>query len=208
MKIEKEWKELQDIRWKEYLSGVTGFFNTGGKGVDLVRKTIDQTINGRCLDVGCGVLPLPPYMETHFIQWYGIDPLEGNTERSFPFKQACAEDMPFKDEFFNGVLFSTSLDHVKDPVVAISEAYRVLKPGGYLFIWGGICPNDKKYKKWLYGPQPAFYDKHHMWAFTNLSILILTYKFTLIKRIAFRRKIMHCIKGFNIQETIFIFKKP
>lgn len=39
--------------------------------------------------------------------------------------------MPFADHSFDLVVHSDTLEHVKGPVTALSECYRVLAPGGY-----------------------------------------------------------------------------
>ena len=43
-----------------------------------------------------------------------------------------AEDLPFKDNSFDGVLSYAVLEHVKQPFAAAKEIIRVLKPGGTL----------------------------------------------------------------------------
>jgi SAM-dependent methyltransferase len=44
-----------------------------------------------------------------------------------------AEELPFKDETFDGVLCLNVLEHVKDPFKAAREIARVMKPGGRLY---------------------------------------------------------------------------
>ena len=46
--------------------------------------------------------------------------------------EADAADLPFSDESFDAALLISMLHHVDDPAVAISEACRVLAPGGVL----------------------------------------------------------------------------
>ncbi len=48
---------------------------------------------------------------------------------------ADAKALPFRDEVFGGVVSTGSLHHWKDPLGALSEAYRVLKPGGYALMY-------------------------------------------------------------------------
>ncbi|MBM3228992.1 class I SAM-dependent methyltransferase [Candidatus Parvarchaeota archaeon] len=43
-----------------------------------------------------------------------------------------ALDLPFKDNFADIVVYADVLEHIADDKRAVAQAYRVLKPGGYL----------------------------------------------------------------------------
>jgi SAM-dependent methyltransferase len=47
---------------------------------------------------------------------------------------ALGDDLPFKDKTLDYVLTSHVIEHFFDPVKALNEWYRVIKPGGYIFI--------------------------------------------------------------------------
>jgi predicted SAM-dependent methyltransferase len=47
---------------------------------------------------------------------------------------ASGDDLPFKDETVDFVVSSHVLEHFYDPVKAIQEWLRVVKPGGYVFM--------------------------------------------------------------------------
>jgi SAM-dependent methyltransferase len=77
----------------------------------------------------------------------GVDAVEKrimqarNREQFHPavkFLYASAEELPFVDAFFDGVLLNEVLEHVTDEVKALREIYRILRPGGYLVI---MSPN-------------------------------------------------------------------
>lgn len=53
------------------------------------------------------------------------------------------ENIPFPDEYFHMIISSHVLEHVKNLENAISELYRVLKPGGVGFI---AFPANFKYE--------------------------------------------------------------
>lgn len=199
MKEPELWKELQGLEWDLYKKIPVGTFSVDGLiGAEMTGYIINAVIPyGRCLDVGCGALPMPAYMKTaETVNFIGIDPYEGDQKREFPFYCGYAEELPFEDKSFEGVLFATSLDHVIEPEKALSEAYRVIVEEGYLFIWTGLKKNDKKFREWFNSPKPARYNKYHMWAFTEKTLMDLIKDFIMEKKVTVRGN-----------ETIFVFKK-
>jgi len=47
---------------------------------------------------------------------------------------ADGADLPFKDEEYDYVISSHLIEHFYDPIAAIEEWLRVIKPGGYVFM--------------------------------------------------------------------------
>lgn len=92
---------------------------------------------GKILDVGCGILELPGYLdfeEKENFEFYGIDPIDNNSFRGIRVT-GCAEFMPFLDNSLDAVIFATSLDHVCSFERTIRETYRVLSEGGKAIVW-------------------------------------------------------------------------
>jgi len=54
------------------------------------------------------------------------------------FQTAAAEEMPFPEESFDGVLLNEVLEHVRDETRTLREMQRLLRPAGYLFV---LSPN-------------------------------------------------------------------
>jgi SAM-dependent methyltransferase len=85
---------------------------------------------GRLLDIGCGngekkvVIP----ENAHYI---GMDHPTTLHEKSFIDIFATADDIPFTSNSFDTVLCTGVLEHLEEPFCAISEAFRILRPGGY-----------------------------------------------------------------------------
>jgi SAM-dependent methyltransferase len=52
----------------------------------------------------------------------------------------CAEDLPFPDSSFDGILMALTLSFVADPQKALRECSRVLRPDGRLLL--GVIPRD------------------------------------------------------------------
>lgn len=98
---------------------------------DLRNLTADA--KGILLDIGCDD---PNNTVKHFppnIQYIGLDPLYYIPSEHFKI-HSIAEFLPFKDQSFDSICFGTSLDHTFDAYLAISEAVRVLKKGGNLYL--------------------------------------------------------------------------
>lgn len=93
------------------------------------------------LDIGCGLHPTEPHYVKHLklSGYLGIEPLTAPVERNYPcLSGVIAEDLPMKNATAGAAIFSTSLDHIEDPVSAISEVLRVLEPGSPLYFWLGV----------------------------------------------------------------------
>ncbi len=75
---------------------------------------------------------------------YGLDPSEEALriarKRGVKIVKGVAEALPFPPEYFDLVLFITSLEFVSHPRKALKEAWRVLKDNGYLII--GLIDRD------------------------------------------------------------------
>jgi SAM-dependent methyltransferase len=92
---------------------------------------------GKVLDVGCGILPMPGYLDfpdKNGFELVGLDPID---DRSFQGLRVvgCSEFTPFLSESFDALVYATSLDHVCCLDHTLIEAYRLLKPGGKVLIW-------------------------------------------------------------------------
>jgi SAM-dependent methyltransferase len=87
---------------------------------------------GLAIGVGTGRFAAPLGVQV------GIDParevLDYATGRGITPVQAVAEALPFADDSFDYVLSVTTICFVDDASAMLSEAYRVLKPGGELVI--------------------------------------------------------------------------
>lgn len=94
-------------------------------------KQCGAYVKGVTLDVGCGS---KPYEKTFFSgaeKYIGMDYL---TDRSTPDVVGSATDIPLGNASFDTVVCTEVLEHVPDPLKAMQEMHRVLKPGGYLIL--------------------------------------------------------------------------
>jgi len=105
--------------------------------LDFKEYILSQVPRGKILDVGCGILDLPGYLDFEKkdgFEFYGIDPIDDKSFRGVRIT-GCAEFMPFQDNFFDALIFATSLDHICSTKRTILEAYRVLSEKGKIIIW-------------------------------------------------------------------------
>jgi ubiquinone/menaquinone biosynthesis C-methylase UbiE len=104
--------------------------------------------HARALDVGCGTGALTRVLAEwpNVAEVVGIDPsptllgkarelAAGHTKLRF--EQADGRELPFDDHCFDLALFHTTLCHVPSPERALAEAFRVLRPRGWLAVFDG-----------------------------------------------------------------------
>ena len=92
------------------------------------------------LDVGCGSGELSNEYLKKSKRVYGIDLSKESIEvakRKYPtikFRLAPAERLPFENNFFDVVMMTDVLEHVRDEKKTLQEVYRVVKPKGTLIL--------------------------------------------------------------------------
>ncbi|MBY0384909.1 class I SAM-dependent methyltransferase [bacterium] len=144
-------KELQDKKWAtwnhlqengvaSYLSSPTNNLGVGPRQ-DFMDFMAFCQMNGRILDVGVGPQKNPSHFQYASAEskkeFVGLDPLTGDCPRDFMFVKGLGEFLPFRNNFFDQILFVTSLDHFIDPSAPLREAKRAMKKSGEICIWLG-----------------------------------------------------------------------
>ncbi|MCK5546989.1 MAG: class I SAM-dependent methyltransferase [Rhodospirillaceae bacterium] len=102
-------------------------------------------LNGkRVVDIGCGEGSLVRLMTRHGAKAFGVDNNPAQLEKAGAakpisheiFHQGNAENLPFDDGCMDVAVFFNSLHHVpaQGMETALSEAHRILKTGGILYV--------------------------------------------------------------------------
>jgi ubiquinone/menaquinone biosynthesis C-methylase UbiE len=101
-------------------------------------------MRGNVLEIGAGTGVNFAFIPAG-VHWVGVDPnphslryIREAAHRSgheFDFRPGSAESLPFPDASFDSVASTLTLCSVRDPVLALVEIRRVLRPGGqFLFM--------------------------------------------------------------------------
>lgn len=134
--VVKEYSRLAreyDTRWSFYIEATTS--------ATIGRLSLPPT--GRVLDVGCGTGALLQELARKFPQvtLVGVDPVpemlavaRGRVLPSTELREGWAEELPFEDNDFDVVVSCNMFHYVRQPVSALMEMSRVLRPGGELVI--------------------------------------------------------------------------
>lgn len=98
------------------------------------------------LDYGCGNKPYEPLFRGKFREFIGAD-FPGNAQAQLTV--GPRGELPVADGTIDCVLSTQVLEHVEDPSLYLTEAYRVLKPEGSLVL--------STHGIWRYHPDPTDY---------------------------------------------------
>lgn len=122
------------------------------KGEETIKYYLDYTTSEEMfkdkeiLDIGCGAAGKSLYyLSLGAKSVTGIDVVEKYESEAyalqkelglsgFTFKLESASKMSFKDNSFDTIIMNDAMEHVSEPDLVLKEVYRVLKPGGKLFV--------------------------------------------------------------------------
>ena len=98
-------------------------------------ERVREHARGELLDVGCGSTPFAPLFAGRVRRYWGTDLASSRyLGEARPDAFATAEAQPFRDETFDTVLGLSMLTYLPEPLRMLTEARRVLKPGGALIL--------------------------------------------------------------------------
>lgn len=139
--------DIASAIWDQH---ATWWRETFSDGADLeyaeeIVPLVTEVFADRChvLDLGCGEgqIARALYAANEAIEIIGLDPsneqlsnARRNSSTAIAFVQGAAEQIPFADRSFDGVVCCLAIEHCEDVDCVLDEVKRVLRPGGAFFL--------------------------------------------------------------------------
>ena len=133
-------------KWAKIADGKGAMFDYLRKAQSSLISIIDIPVNPVFLDIGCGTGWAVGQMAKaagNVGMFYGVDMSQGMIDMAqknfygydnFHFIRANAESIPLDDNSFNIIICTNSFHHYLNPDKAMQEIYRLLIPGGKIYI--------------------------------------------------------------------------
>ncbi len=155
----------------------------------------------KAIDLGCGTGAFTrQFSHTGDMKLFGLDislnairlaNQKMDKNRRIRYLAGDMENICFKDESFDLIIYSGVLHHFFSIERSLSEGYRVLKKGGYILTYD---PNIKNPFFWLYrNPSSLFYSQNGKTG--NERLLSREEIVNMMKQVGFRHINNHCLSG-------------
>jgi ubiquinone/menaquinone biosynthesis C-methylase UbiE len=160
----ENWRGIQTPEWQDRIVR-----DMASRDEPAILKRIapywDLPPEARILVLGSGVGNFVVACRNRGLKAFGIEPdriAQGASVTSLQiarqrldspaFAAALGEQLPFADATFDLVILDQVIEHVSDQTRVLAEAFRVLKPGGAMYV---ACPNylrfyEPHYKIWFF----------------------------------------------------------
>jgi demethylmenaquinone methyltransferase/2-methoxy-6-polyprenyl-1,4-benzoquinol methylase len=128
---------------------------------------LELTADDRVLDVGCGTGFATVALLEETDDVHGLDQSVHQLEQAWAklgkhdpvrFTMGDAERLPYADDSFDAVWSSGSIEYWPNPVDALAEFRRVVRPGGQVLVVGPDYPNNGLFQR-LADAIMLFYDE-------------------------------------------------
>ncbi len=170
----------------------------------------------KLVDIGCGDGALSHLMAREGFDVIGIDPSQcaiNYAQKRAPnvvFKEGTAYSLPLESSSVDVAVFVEVIEHVEEPIKALEEIFRILKPGGYALISTPIkrteIPIDKEHiQEWFQSdfqdlvkkviPSCSFYESHPLVKKEIINLPILKVLFNLVSLLG-----VNPLSGFQVNQ--------
>jgi SAM-dependent methyltransferase len=128
-----------------------------------IRKSLVELVSAheraRVLEVGCGTGKWLSLFASAGCEIAGIEPSTqmlalARARVNGDLRAGAAEALPWPDAWFDCVVYINALHHFADPLRALQESFRVLRPGGRL-LSVGLDPHQRTGRWYVYEYFPA-----------------------------------------------------
>jgi SAM-dependent methyltransferase len=107
---------------------------------DVLMYAGSRYASGRLIDIGCGSKPWQGLFAQYVDEHVGVDHVPSERNPDAVDVIAGAYEIPLPDGHADTLLMTSVLEHLEEPERAVTEAFRLLRPGGHLiltapFIW-------------------------------------------------------------------------
>jgi SAM-dependent methyltransferase len=104
---------------------------------DAIARRAPRYLHGRLIDIGCGAKPYERLLEPFVAEHVGVDHEETVHGLARVDLVGTVYAIPAGSGSFDSALCTEVLEHVEEPLAALRECHRVLRPGGHLLL---TCP--------------------------------------------------------------------
>lgn len=151
---------IYDATWGRLFAAVydRGLKGTEEAGLREMRRETLRAARGRTIDLGAGTganLDLYPEGVTELVlaepdphMMARLRPKLAESGQDAELVEASAEELPFEDSSFDTAVFTLVLCTVPNPERALTEAARVLKPGGRLLFVEHVRAKSSGLARW------------------------------------------------------------
>jgi SAM-dependent methyltransferase len=134
--------------------------------IEGARRICNLPADSEVAVIGCGPVPLTiKEFASRGYRVTGFEPLPQYVEHANSYLKGCGavtkgvcENLPVADEVFDLVFLESVLEHVDSPAKSLNEIYRVLKPGGLLYLTTVL-----KHRFSLTGRNPEYTKSFYNW---------------------------------------------
>jgi len=129
--------------------------------MDQLLYSQTEFLRGAVYDFGCGESPYREWLLQHVDSYTGVDWTDSQHRITADIVADLNAPLPIADAAADVVVSLSVMEHLREPQVMLSEAHRILKPGGSILLqvpfmwWVHEAPHDY-YRYTRYGLQYLF----------------------------------------------------